>query len=622
MCIFRRLMRVDLRRYILFIILLWYSSSSYGTHIVGGELNYTHLIGDSFKIELQLYIDCFNGNPGAISQDRFARIAVFSKKSGALLPNLSFEVERSTPVRVSKTNYNCIKIAPDACVDAYSYVFYRELPPIEGGYILSFQRCCRNHSILNLANPYITGANFWTEINPVDSIGVNSSPYFKNLPPNFLCTNTELIFDHAATDADGDSLVYEFFHLFTGGSSTAPRPTVTAYETPPFSKITYLTGYNYANAINSNPTISINRNTGELRLKPTTEGQFVVGIIVREYRNGVLIRFTQRDYQFNVQNCEFETVSAFAAPDINCDRQVVFTNTSQNATSYFWDFGDSTTLDDTSNQSSGIYTYPKVGNYTIMLVAATGNCADTQFQDITIYERLLFNIPDDTLICKGGSIQLWPDQTYPNASVDWSTGSKDTLISVSEPGIYSLRMVLGNCDGVDSMRLSIDDAKVLLSAQDISCNQNLMEYQGNVKVNGAYQTINWSSNPDMIPKNYSDSIFFFPKGAIFKIEGLNANGCPYSDEIDVKDYTGPGRKAKIYNTFTPNGDGFNDVFPEKEPSYFYTIKIYNRWGVRVFEGENKPWNGKDATPGTYYYTMNLKSCDIETDVLGVVTIIK
>ena len=97
-----------------------------------------------------------------------------------------------------------------------------------------------------------------------------------------------------------------------------------AYETPPFTKITFLTGYDYGNAINSSPNVSINENTGELRLTPTTEGQFVIGIIVKEYRNGVLIGFTQRDYQFNVQNCVFETVSAFAAPDINCDRQVIF----------------------------------------------------------------------------------------------------------------------------------------------------------------------------------------------------------------------------------------------------------------------------------------------------------
>ena len=172
------------------------------------------------------------------------------------------------------------------------------------------------------------------------------------------------------------------------------------------------------------------------------------------------------------------------------------------------------------------------------------------------------------------------------------------------------------------MRLSFDDLNVTLSVEDISCNQNVMEYQGHVMVNGDYQTIGWSSNPDIMPKNYSDSIFFFSQGATFQINGLNANGCPFGDELNVKDYSGPGKKATIYNTFTPNNDGYNDVFPENKPDYFYTLGVYNRWGKLVYEGENQPWNGKNATNGTFFYTMHVKSCDIEKDVIGVITLIK
>ena len=117
------------------------------------------------------------------------------------------------------------------------------LPPLAEGYILSFQRCCRNNTIVNLVDPESTGANFWTYIEPIDSVGENSSPYFRNLPPNFLCTNTELIFDHSATDADGDSLVYEFFHPFLGGTVSQPRPPVTNFEKPPFSKNLLMTSH-------------------------------------------------------------------------------------------------------------------------------------------------------------------------------------------------------------------------------------------------------------------------------------------------------------------------------------------------------------------------------------------
>ena len=68
------------------------------------------------------------------------------------------------------------------------------------------------------------------------------------------------------------------------------------------------------------------------------------------------------------------------------------------------------------------------------------------------------------------------------------------------------------------------------------------------------------------------------------------------------------------NTFTPNGDGFNDVFtPIKCPPYRYIkrvdFKIYTRWGEKVFETTNPEINwdgtnqktGKPMSDGVYFY---------------------
>lgn len=68
------------------------------------------------------------------------------------------------------------------------------------------------------------------------------------------------------------------------------------------------------------------------------------------------------------------------------------------------------------------------------------------------------------------------------------------------------------------------------------------------------------------------------------------------------------------NTFTPNGDGFNDVFtPIKCPPYRYItrvdFKIFTRWGEKVFETTNPEINwdgtnqktGKPMSDGVYFY---------------------
>jgi gliding motility-associated-like protein len=65
----------------------------------------------------------------------------------------------------------------------------------------------------------------------------------------------------------------------------------------------------------------------------------------------------------------------------------------------------------------------------------------------------------------------------------------------------------------------------------------------------------------------------------------------------------------IPNVFSPNGDGVNDEYlVQYSGSQPFTLQIFDRWGVKVYEGNNKTkgWNGDDAkgnlvTEGVYFY---------------------
>lgn len=608
-------------RKLFFILFLLLPGVCLATHIVGGELNYTLLSNNRYKISLKLYIDCYNGQPGAIAQDRFANIGVYRADSNLLMPNLCFAVERGLPVRVSKTNYNCIKIAPNACVDAYYYDTVITLPYLKGGYILSFQRCCRNITILNLVAPDATGENIWVKVTDTADIGPNSNPLFTNLPPNFLCTNAPLIFDHSATDAEGDSLVYEFFHPFTGGDQITPRPDFSQFEPPPFSQVVFQTGYNYGMAINSIPMASIHPKTGLLKITPTISGQFVVGIIVYEYRNGMRIGFTQRDYQFNVQQCVFETTSAFASPDVNCDREVFFTNNSNNATSYLWNYGDSSTSADTSVNANGYYKYPKSGTYTVKLIAKNGNCQDSLIRQVIIIDNITYKLPKDTLLCSNGTARLFPDKCYPNASYLWNTGSTDSAISVSNEGQYWLRVVFGNCVKYDTCNISMDHQEIKFISDSLRCDPVSKQFEARLMVKGNYINIAWFSNPNQLPDNYKDSVALVHQKGYFKIQGEKSNKCPYSDSLLLE-----GDMSlsifKFANVFTPDNDGINDFYPEKDPPYYYHLTIFNRWGLKIYESENIPWNSGSFPNGTYYYFIEANGCGESVKTHGVVKLIK
>jgi len=71
----------------------------------------------------------------------------------------------------------------------------------------------------------------------------------------------------------------------------------------------------------------------------------------------------------------------------------------------------------------------------------------------------------------------------------------------------------------------------------------------------------------------------------------------------------------IPNVFTPNGDGYNDMFLiDAESNSGFHVSIYDRWGKEVFhsDSEKDAWNGlinnngNEASDGTYYYVLTLR----------------
>jgi len=74
------------------------------------------------------------------------------------------------------------------------------------------------------------------------------------------------------------------------------------------------------------------------------------------------------------------------------------------------------------------------------------------------------------------------------------------------------------------------------------------------------------------------------------------------------------------NTFTPNGDGKNDVFMEN-----WQIQVYNRNGILFFEGKNG-WDGtRDGKPvanDTYFYVVYYSTKSGSKTNTGFVTVIR
>ncbi len=91
-------------------------------------------------------------------------------------------------------------------------------------------------------------------------------------------------------------------------------------------------------------------------------------------------------------------------------------------------------------------------------------------------------------------------------------------------------------------------------------------------------------------------------------------------------------KLLIPNVFSPNGDRENDLFNVTALCFkSYEIKIFDRWGVNVFESTDPttPWNGnknlvgKACSEGTYYYLITtVNSKNVENINRGFLTLLR
>jgi gliding motility-associated-like protein len=451
-------------------------SSIKATHIVGGELNYRCITGNLYEISLTVFRDCQNGVPPF---DTFAAVGIFDSSNAFVMQLLIPFMGDDT---LNPTLFNpCLVIPPDVCVHRTTYVDTVYLPFISGGYQLAYQRCCRNYTILNIQNPDQTGATYYTQISELALTTCNSNPVFNAWPPIYICVGEPIVFNHSATDYDGDSLVYELCAPFEGAivTNSMPQPP----NPPPYDSIVWQFPFGTTNMMGGTDLLKINSQTGLLTGTPTITGQYVVGICVKEYQNGVLISSTKRDFQYNVGVCGAVNNAAFFAPSVVCDSNLMvsFNNQSTISSTYFWDFGDLTTNVDTSIIFTPSYAYPDTGQYVITLIVGSGQiCADTFSRIVNVHDATMtadFNVVYDRCL-DSTTIQLVDQSSNPNSPVSswrwifWN-GTIDSTQNPTNPIFgqenYQIILIAGSENGCYDLKVdTISSFPVAISTTSLT----------------------------------------------------------------------------------------------------------------------------------------------------------
>lgn len=614
-------MRLKLQRFLF--LIFWGHSALYpvlATHIVGGEITYTCKGNNVYEIALTVFRDCDTGVPWF---DSPAAIGIFNSNN-QLVSTLWMPLSAINDTLEPELQDPCLVVPPNVCIHRTTYTQEVTLPFIPGGYLLAYQRCCRNQDIVNIVAPLETGATYTALISEQALLGCNNSAVFNEWPPVYICRQVPIVFDHSATDADGDSLVYDLVTPLNGATTQNPMPQPPF--NPPYAPVQWVAGFGVNNMLgNAVAPLQIDPQTGLLTGTPSMLGTYVVGVRVREFRNGVLISSTQRDFQYVIGVCGLVSTAAFAEPQFDCNSSltVYFQNQSQSVSqTYFWNF-DTTNTNATSSFAFPSYTYPDTGFYTVMLVTDPGLlCADTLYRTIHVQLRGVdVQAQAVEIVCKGDTVVLranCPQDNGINAiDYQWSPATHviggttaDSLVVFANQNLTYTVVVENQFGCRDSTTASINITNLTpplnITAQPDSIYVGqTAQLQATSNPNYLYT---WVQDSTLNAWNVANPIAAPTVTTTYYLTVTQGTNCFNTDSVTV--YLRPPLCGDplifVPSAFTPNGDGLNDMLYVRGNNItelFFVV--YDRWGERVFEtsdlglGWDGTFRGKPLPPDVY-----------------------
>jgi gliding motility-associated-like protein len=332
-----------------------------------------------------------------------------------------------------------------------------------------------------------------------------------------------------------------------------------------------------------------------------------------------------------IPDVNFTLNQSICLPDGLAEFSNLTTTPDNKSMSYLWDYGDP----GGNNQATtikGSHNYLQFKSYSIKLIStipATG-CKDSIIKTIEplvdIFPQPEASITSVDFVCIGTPINFKEvsDSKAGNVSAmkSWkwdfvvtSSGSKDPEYLFTQPGTYTVKMVATSDKGCKSntatKTITIHPFPEITAGPDINVLDDGQK-QIMASAKGKDLVYSWSPATYLSATNVLQPVVEKPlEDIIYTLKVTGIGGCERSDKVRIialKIINAP-------NTFTPNGDGVNDLWVIKNLNFYQdcVVEVYTPQGLMVYRSVNyaRPWdgtyNGKPLPTGTYYYVINTNS---------------
>lgn len=296
-------------------------------------------------------------------------------------------------------------------------------------------------------------------------------------------------------------------------------------------------------------------------------------------------------------------------PDTTCTGSEVFYNVSGNQSSiYNWNItGGGLLTTDFSNSCEILWDeFPGTYTITVQETTAEGCVGNIETCDVVVVvPNITFDVSGYSM-CLNGSQEL----NASPAGGQWNSEFMNSNLFVgTKPGTYypSYSTNIYGCDIQEEIKVEV---RRKYNAPDIIYSAEIINFctDSNNQIYIADDTIGTTYGwfVDNVKQNYTDNQldmvwYDTTQTYIIKVIAYDEIGCESEPKL-ISVRTETCQRFFAPNSFTPNGDGTNDIFEIRGMSvYRPTLRVFNRWGVEVHRTSNLYWTGDG---GSGYYCEN------------------
>ncbi len=551
-------------RGVLLILFIFLQTNSLATHIVGADLFYSYVSGNTYQITLVAFGDCAGSSFPALPLSTPV-ICIYDGNTSVASITLALQAPTNgveiTPVCPADTNLTQCTNASYAIpgIKKFVYTGNYTLPYTSSvwrflftGYMgASGGSAGRGSGITNILSPGTSIIQLIDTLN--NTVYHNTNPALTILPTPFFCLMSGDNYNPGAHDIDGDSLM---FSLITANNGTASCASIGG-------TVTYATGYTGASPL-ATTAYSFNPFTGQISFTPSTLQRSLVVYNIDEYRSGSFVGSCQREMTFLVLTCtDIPPTGGFVSStsgtiidssDFNiCQNAGAFSiilrptevDTFNNITVTASGLPAGATFTTTGNGTphpictfSWNTTLATVGAYTFYITFQDNNCplsgTQTRAYTINVLPYPIVDAGPNVSICQGVSTTLTATGT---TSYTWSPGTGLSCTSctspVATPSVTILYTVTGTaingCTNTDTVRVNIKPLPAINAGLPVSicpAASTTLSATGGV-------SYTWIPASTLSCTTCANPIATPGITTIYSLTGVGANGCINTSTVTV-----------------------------------------------------------------------------------------